>query len=344
MKANEKTIKDFANVDKFVNEVIKPIFPNAKLSNSMMVSSPDELATSFEGKLLSKDLFKGTNYEYKGDGKFLHFTTLFGLKGILDSGFLRMSEFGNLSDDKEINFASKIFENSTLFKFENEKYEWIKENIFCLSMCESNESTKRDDFMWEVYADKGKGVVIEFELTKKNPRKFVLGKIQYGDEKLNTLIRLKELAEVYILENPNFFPNNFSELLLELLSFHKVRRYEIENEVRLLLKVDKPKYVDHDLESIYKDINTKQEVKYFNKLFLKNRHPFLDFNYPLSDEKDAVFNEFPQIEIKNIILGYNLSIDKKVDLMDFFNKFNTDYKYDFTISQIFDEGIIREMK
>ena len=69
MTGNEKTFKDFENVDKFKKEVINPIFPQAVFASSFMVSSPDELATDFNGKLSPINLFKDTDYEYKGDGK-----------------------------------------------------------------------------------------------------------------------------------------------------------------------------------------------------------------------------------------------------------------------------------
>lgn len=343
MALNEKTLNDFKNVEKFREEVINPIFPNARFASNFMVSSPDEPAKSFNGKLSPVNLFKDTDYEYIGDGKFLHYTSLFGIKAILETGFLRMSEFGNLIDKNELLYASQIFEGNPLFQFDKEKLEQLKDNIFCLSMCESNEDTKRNQFMWEVYADKGKGVFIEFEFTKPNPKKFLLGKVKYGDNKLQSLKDIKELAERFEKENNNFFPNNFLEFLFEMQSFHKRKRYEIEQEIRLFMNKQKGLYEDHKHESIYKDINSNGEVKYFNKLYIKGRHPFLDFEYPFSDNEDTVFNEFPQIEIRNITLGFNISIPNKVELSDLFCSIKKEHLYEYKINQIDEDGNIKEM-
>ena len=334
---------NFENVDKFRKEVINPIFPNAHFASSFMVSSPDKPATSFNGKLSPINLFKDTVYEYKGDGKFLHYTSLFGIKAILETGYLRMSEFGNLLDNKELNYAAQVFEGNSLFQFDKEKIEQLKDNIFCLSMCESNEATKRDDFMWEVYGDSGKGALIEFVFTKNEPKKFLLGKVKYGDEELQPLKNIKMLAEQFVNNKNVIFPNNFIEFLIEIQSFHKTKRYKVEQEVRLLMKEVKSKYKEHKFKSIYKDINSNQEVKYFNRLFLKGRHPFLDLNYPFSDEVDAVFNEFPQIEIKNIILGFNISVENKVAITYLFNEIKTKHNYEFDIFQINNEKEIIKM-
>jgi hypothetical protein len=346
MAENDNTImfQDFDRIEKFKNEVIKPIFPNVKFESSMMVTALGEPATSFKGKLSSINLFKDTKYEYKGDSKFLHYTSLFSLKAVLETGFLRMSEFGNLIDKNELMYASENFINNPIFQIKKEELEQLKENIFCLSACQSNEETKRDAFMWEVYGDKGKGVFIEFEFTKKDPNKFLLGKVQYGNESLKPLKDLEKGVEKFAKDEQNILPNNFSEFFMEIQSFHKAERYKVEQEVRLFLKVEKQAHKVHKLESIYQDINSNQEVKYFYKLFLKARRPFLDFEDSLSNEEDAVFDEFPQIEIKNIILGYNISVEKKVNLTYFLNNLKNIYKYDFIISQINDEGEIYEMR
>jgi hypothetical protein len=343
MGFNKKTINDFKNVEKFRKEVINLIFPNASFASNLMISSPDKPATSFRGKLSSINLFKDSNYEYKGNGKFLHYTSLFSIKAILETGFLRMSEFGNLIDKEELQYAAKVFEGNSLFQFDKDKLEQLKNNLFCLSACKSNKNTKLDGFMWNEYGDKGKGVVIEFKFTKIDPKNFLLGQIQYGDDALQPLKNIKAQAEQFANDNNDFFPNNFLEFLMEIQSFHKAKRYEEEKEVRLFLKVEKQAHKVHTLESIYKDINSNQEVKYFNKLFLKGRHPFLKLEYPFSDEEYEVFNEFPQIEIKNIILGFNISVKNKVAITSLLNQIKTTHNYEFEIFQINNEKEIIKM-
>lgn len=339
MTFKPKILNDLGKVDSFLKDVICPTFPKAEFERTSMISAFDKPATSFTGKLSPSNLFEETVYEYKGNDKFLHYTSLFGVKAILETGFLRMSEFGNLIDKKELQYGAKIFQDNPLFQFNEEVLEQLKNNLFCLSACESNESTKRDSFMWEVYADKGKGVLLEFELTKKKPNRFLLGKVQYGEEALQPLKNIKARAEKFVQENNFFFVNNFLPLLMEIQSFHKAKRYNVEQEIRFFLKEEKKAHQEHTLKSIYRDINSNHELKYFNRLYLKGRHPFLDSSH----REDEIFNEFPQIEIKNIILGFNISEKNKIDLADFLCNLKNEYRYDFKISQICDEGIIKEI-
>ena len=333
-------LQNFDNVNEFVNDVLIPIFPNLKLSNSFMVSSPDENATSFNGQLIPYKTFEKTDYEYKGDGKFIHFTSLYGLKAILDTGYVRMSDLGNLTDNSEFIYGASVFEGNEIFDYKEEDLAELKRNIFCLSACESNETTKRDSFMWEAYGDKGKGVIIEFEINKMKPHFFSLGKMQYGEESKKPLKKIKELAENYIEKKNKIFPNNFLDFLAELQSFHKSKRFENEQEVRLLLKEDKY----HKKDSIYSDINSKQEVRKYNKLFLKGRHPFLNCKYDLSNDPSAVFNEFPQIEIKNIILGFEISVENKVDITELLIEIKGEYDYEYEVFQLDIEKNIRKMQ
>lgn len=339
---NDSWQKAREKVNKFETEVIKPVFPNARFASSFMVGSPEQAPNSFEPKLSSGELLKNTDYEYGGDGKYIHYTTLFGLKSILESGFLRMSEFGNLIDEKELIYAASVFDGNPLFKFHPEKLKCLKENLFCLSLCQSNEATKRNHLMWEVYGDKGKGVIIELELNKQDPFFFLLGKIQYGEEALEPIKKLKTLSEEFSKTHEGFFPNNFLEFILEMQSFHKVKIFEAEQEIRLLMKEDKGQYDSHKHETIYRDINSNQEVKYFNKLYLKERYPFEDSIK--AESKINILDSYPQIVIKNIILGYNISIKNKVDIMFLLNDLKVKHNYNFKISHINDEGEILEMK
>ncbi|WP_418264173.1 DUF2971 domain-containing protein [Flavobacterium faecale] len=338
MAIDKQISKDFVRVDDFISTVIHPVLPNAKLKESFINGAPTNY---FEGKLSSCELFKETDYEYKGDGKFIHHTSLFALKAILDSGYLRMSEFGNLIDTSELHYGASVFKENSIFQYEQANMDQLRKNVFCLSACQSSESTKTNELMWEVYGDKGKGVIIEFELTKKNPRFFILGKMQYGIDGLKPLTELKKLAENYINNKDNvMFPNNFPELLLELQSFHKAKRYEGENEIRLLFKKD----IFFPAETIYQDINSNQEVKYFNKLFLKGRHPYAEKEIDINNDSLSYFDEFPQIEIKNIILGFNISVENKVAITDLLNGIRTTHNYEFEIFQINNEKEIIKMR
>ena len=345
METDHDEIWNEDKIKKFETEILKIVFPHARLARTSMYGSPDIAPSSFEGALSTENIFKDTQYEYKGDGSFIHFTSLIALKSILDSGWLRMSEFGNLldKDKNELMYAASVFQDNDLLKPQFERLDYLKDTLFCLSACEANENTKRNAFMWEVYGDKGKGVFIEYSFTKKQSYFYIFGKMQYGLDKLEPLKKVKELAEEFGKKN-NFFPSNFLELLVEIQSFHKAKHFEIEDEVRLLFRKEKEPYEEHADIGIYKDMNSNQEVKYFNKLFLKGRHQFLNEGKINEFGENKILDVFPQIEIKKITLGFNISRENKFELISFFQKIKKQYCYDFEIWNIDNEERIYQMR
>lgn len=330
-------------INLFLDNVIKQIFPHARFASSIMIGSPDYAPSSFKGVLSTENLFKDSLYEYKGDGNFIHYTSLLGLNSILSTGWLRMSEFRNLIDQNELLYASKVFSNNPLFTPQIETVNDIKENIFCLSACESTYETKTDSYLWEVYGDNGKGVFIEYEFSEPKPFHHIFGKVRYGDNELLQLRQLKTSFETFRNTNEDFSPEKFIELILEAQAFHKAKKYSSEKEVRLLLRVDKQKYDEHQDFRIYQDINSKQEVRYFSKLFLKGRHPYITNENIEKIGLDNIIKLTPQIEIKNIVLGFNIAIEKKIEIMHFLQKVKNLYGYEFELSHINDEKKIIKM-
>ncbi|MBI3518766.1 MAG: DUF2971 domain-containing protein [Bacteroidetes bacterium] len=339
-KENDEWTAPFAKVDKFRREVLNVIFPYAVFSQAGMNGSSE--ANSFNGKLLLNDLFKNTEYEYKhkGNGRFIHFTSLFALKSILDNGWLRMSEFGNLTDKNELFYGAKVFEDSQVKKLKE-----LKNNIFCLSACEANANTQRDSFMWEAYGDKGRGVFIEYEFTDKKPYFHIFGKVQYGLEALEPLRQLKILSEKFKMENNGFFPEDFLSLILEIQAFHKAKRYSCENEVRVLFRKDKSEHEPHNDSTIYQDFNSNQEVKYFSKIYLNGRHDLITEDNLKRGTKEDIINCYPQIQISRVVLGYNLSVENKVEINQFIHEIKRIHKniYDFDVYQITEELEIVKM-
>ena len=58
--------------------------------------------------------------------------------------------------------------------------------------------------MWNKYADKGNGVLIEFKFTKLNPCNFAFGTVRYGEKGLEIINELLDLTEKFAIRNPNF--------------------------------------------------------------------------------------------------------------------------------------------
>lgn len=325
------------NVRKFEKDVLQKILPHAHFARAGMMGSPDIVPNSFNAKISTNNLFKETEYEYKGDGKFIHFTSLLALKSILDNGWLRMSEFSNLIDQQELVYASQIFTGDVFYEQEFKKLDNLKRNVFCLSSCESTDNTQCDSFMWEIYGDKGTGAFIEFEYTNKEHCFHNLGNVLYGKNNLKPLQDLKTLYDEYRSETNNFTIQDFFNLIIEIKAFHKAERYKTESEVRLLFKQDKNPYKPHNHVSIYEDINSKQEIKSFSKLYLKGRNPIVTEENLKKSTEFKICKYYPQIEVKRICLGYNISIENKIDIMDFMYKIKSTYNYDFELWHINNE-------
>lgn len=315
MNAQEEWEKVHESTEAFMANVIRKILPNAKLSSSLIYGGLSD-AKEFEGTLSSENMFKYSVYEHTGENDYLHFTTLQSLALILKHGFMRMSEFGNLEDHHELRYGARVMEGSE-FNIEENDIEIFHENLFCFSMCQFSQKTILNPYLWEAYAAKTNGVCIRFKFTHPEPFGFHKGKILYGDSQLESLRQLKENALQH-KPNSGIFPNNFSEMILALYAFHKAKKYEVEDEIRFIFYEHKDKYVAHKKETIYKDINKFNNVKYFNKIFLKNQNPILNEYLKRHGEiEDDILRFTPQIEITDIYLGSGLSPEQKTYLHDF---------------------------
>jgi hypothetical protein len=324
-----------SDIQSFYTEVINKILPHARSAGNLVVGSPDHAPTTFRGKISTNNLLKESPYEFSGENDFLHFTSLQSLIQILDTGHIRMSEFGNLIDKQELSYAASIFENEPLFSYKEHELDLFKQSLFCLSLLEYSADTVINPFMWEAYGKKGRGTCLRIKLTKPNPYSFVIGKVLYGYENLYSLHKLKELA-LSFKPKAKIFPSNFFSLILELQSFHKSKKFSVENEIRLLFREDKDPYKNHDHLTIYKSVNPNDEVKYFNKLFIKNRHELLERNKvnTIGMEADKILDISPQIEIQEIIIGNSLKVEEKIALLDLLTEIKTKHKYDFQIKHL----------
>lgn len=331
-----------ARIRKFENEVLKSVLPYARFSETKMFGSPNFSPNSFKAKISSVNIFKDSIYEYKGDGNFIHFTSLFALNSILESGYLRMSEFGNLIDQNELTYGAQVFEGIKDYQKNLQILNNFKENVFSLSACQSSENTMKDPYLWQTYGDKGNGVVIEYSFTNMNLVNYIFGNIQYGKVGLLPLEKIKSLSDKFKTENDDFFPENFLELIIEMESFHKAMKFSEEKEVRLIFKNDISLKYNHN--PIFRDINSTRDIKNFLKIFLKGRNPEYTNANMDSVGEDFFCNFFPQIEIKRIIFGFGISVEKKVNFMHYFNDIKTKYNYIYELWQMNDEQEIFKMR
>lgn len=312
---------------KYLKEVVQPLLPNAKYK--FTIQAGDFLTTSdtFNGALSTEEIFKKSNYEYKGEERFLHFTSLTSLDAIIKSGYFRMSDFTNLSDKTELNFASLVFEDDKYFKLNEEIIDEEKRKLFCLSVCENTTETIQNTFMWNEYGNKGAGVIIDFSLNCSKSHRFSLGHIKYGKKELQVIKDLKQRFIDFKEEN-TFSPNNPVQMITLLLAFHKSLKYASEKELRIIFTDNGLELVKTKYPTIEPTINNNNQATSFNKIFLKGRSSF-----EVSDE-----NLFPEIKINRIILGYNLSYEEKEGAISLFNSLkDKNIELDFDIYHINDD-------
>jgi hypothetical protein len=312
----------------YLIKVVKPLLPNAKYNYIIQFEDFHETSDTFNGALSSEEIFKNSNYEYKEEERFLHFTSLTNLDSIIKSGHIRMSDFTNLSDKSELNYASLVFETGNeYFNINKEIIDEEKRKLFCLSVCKNSIETIQNTFMWNEYGNKGTGVIIDFSLNCSKSNRFSIGHIKYGKNELEVIKDLKQRFIDFADKN-TFRPNNPVQMITLLLAYHKSLKYASENELRILFNDKGLELTNIEYPTIDSTINKHNQKIRFNKIFLKGRNPF----------KGCEENLFPEIKINRIILGYNLSYEEKADALLLFNKLKEKYsELDFDIYHMNDD-------
>jgi hypothetical protein len=286
----------FDKINEFENIVLKPVFPGAKLKSSSVFGSVDKISNSFNGLLSTNGLFNGTRYQYSGENLFLHFTTFPVLSVILNSGFLRMSDFNCLNDKMELMFASEAIWGEKIVK----KLKDQKCKIFTLSACESNIDTIQNKFMWHSYSGKGRGCAIEYKFSSIDIYNFSIGKIQYGKYNLTPIKKIKTLNELFTQTSCGFQVNDFPNFLIPIYAFHKDIKFKKEQEVRLLYYQDVGSGSVHSHLNEFRDFYKDDKVRNFIKIYLKGKNKFLPNNLLVEEE---IVRHSPEVEIKRIFIG-----------------------------------------
>jgi hypothetical protein len=316
-------------INDFFEFVIKDSFPNSKIQNSESHGSPTKPPNSFKGIVSPKNLFVGTRYEIPENCNLIHYTDFHSLLSILNSGFFRMSEFKNFKDKSEFIYSSNFLNHPPFSNLKSPDIENLKKDLFGFSSCLSNDDTKRNHYMWNMYADNAKGVCIEFQIKLNNPS-YTFGKILYGNENLDIIDRIKNQTEIFMINNKNFTVSNFIQFISTVLSFHKSKKYHYENEIRIFHL--RNKFMED--VNIYQDLNSNFDKTNFCKIYHDiSKHP----NYKTETCDKTYFNLIPRIEIKNIILGYNLSNQQKNNIKMKIDEIKSKFGYNFNISHINEE-------
>lgn len=307
-------------IDAYKKEVLHKFFPSAKFKEAGSITSNNIPPRTFDAVISNEGLFENTDYKFNPNTQFIHFTSLPSLSQILQSGFLRMSDFNCLSDKSELLFGSNVFSDC-----DNDKIKEAKANIFSLSACLSDRETLNNQHMWNQYACQGMGCAIEYKFISTNIHDMVFGKILYGKRDLKNLRKLKKLNEKF-KKDYDFEVTDLPMLLLKVSAFHKKFKFHSENEVRLLFFNDGFFSKDSIHRNHYVDLYSDQQVRNFIRLPIAGKNNNVNKD-TINLEKELGFS--PQIEISRVIIGPNNP--KPFEVAKLLDQFKNQQGYNFEI-------------
>lgn len=308
------------NIEKYNELVLKPFWTNNRFESAGGTYVPNTRCDYFEAKTsISSKLLSGTPLEYKGNNKFLHYTSLQSLVAILKSQKIRLYDFNNFNDPTEFIYANKYFRN-----FDNKEYlKEYKRQLFGLSLCDYSEDTINNNIdLWRLYADNGKGACITFEIEQDNLDslyEFSFGRIDYKSTSQN----ISELDEIInrdkkFKEEYNFECSNLSDVITPLCCFYKSDLFKIEREIRLFHFSERQFHDKHKSNEVKCELNKENKKVYYRELSIdKLEHKSIPF-----------------LKINSIHLGYNLSYESFKEVSETIQELDFPYSFKLGMTPI----------
>ena len=262
-----------------INELIGSYLPGVQL-NAIRSIDGNEVLGAYYALSNENKHWKESQYFFKKKRQFVHFTSLTALESIVQSKNIRLYNLFNLYDPREYTFSSKIF------TYNHKNKEDAKQNMFLLSMCNTELLIKGaieiEFTMWRLYGQNGYGVAIEFSFEhceQEAWNDFYLSQIYYGANKRNKLAELSSILLSLENEKPKCTID-----LGQLMCFHKSNLYKLEKEVRLLydrrqMKVFRGTEYSKENKTVFpiirnditKSLQSNKEINYLElPIFYKN--------------------------------------------------------------------------
>jgi len=261
----------------------------------------------FDANLTDKNLnYKETPYFYIGELKFVHWTSVQNLLSIINNREIRFYNLLNSSDPNEFDYAAKAL------KISHNQINHSKNYFFTFSFCRSDDLANK--YLWNEYGKDYSGVAIEFEIINKPDlwENFMISRVYYELPQflIDFISDLKVLCEKY--------PEIKTKIDLgKLIGFHKEKRFNEENELRLSTY-----FPFEPLEAYWKYCNTEfrfdkdrpRITNYFGlSLWVDNDSPYVKSDKPKYDRRliieENYFKTRPQIKLTQIHFGKNCGIN-----------------------------------
>lgn len=189
------------------------------------------------------------------------YSSLRSLFEFLNNQSIRMCALPGMNDPSEGVLAYNFIHYDSSKKdkrIEEEKKNKVLYETLILSFCEGER--KFDELtQWRLYGDNAKGVCCEYELGDVLPKDYIFRRTIYESNNSNgTLEKLKKICDTVKQADQRFYVD--TKLLYP---FFKSNAYSIENEIRLLYRVNTDSELkwmltqDHSIINAYKDIPLK---------------------------------------------------------------------------------------
>lgn len=272
---------------------------------------------SFNARLSNENkAFSESQYYYKRDKKFVHWTSIRNLMSIINYREIRLYNLYNSSDSDEFRYAAEKL------NLADNQIDYSKKYLYTFSFCKASELSNCD--LWKDYGKNYKGVALEFEIVN-NPSKwnnFMLSEVFYKIPR--DFLEMEEELNKFHEKYPG--SKTFIDLG-KLIAFHKKPDFSKELEIRLSTY-----FPFNNTEAYEKFCNTEfrfekgrpRETDYFGlKLWVDNESPFVKSDNPEFDRRldvsESYFVQNPQIKITNIYFGKNCGISN-VEFTPFWTK------------------------
>jgi hypothetical protein len=294
-------------INKYIAEVLFPILKNyvPSMNSQSGEDSGKTVITAF-GSALKNTMF----HHSVADAPLIHYTSLDKAKRILADGFINLSSLKASNDKNEI---SKNFGYISEFTFNPESVNFIKDNTLNLSLTTFNEKSINDNYEAIIhnFIEFGDEFPIGFvlDLSENNQDEWFtyhLVKVNYYEHVPELLNEISIKTRKWI-DKHKFQITDIQDALIPILACYKEKKYEIENEIRLMcVPLDSNNHLNHHtiFNGNYLNDNLERittQRLYFNKQVesniinsLREPQPFIEYTKKTT----------PNLLLKKIILPY----------------------------------------
>jgi len=294
-------------INKYIADVLTPILDGyvPSMNSQSGDDSGKTVITAFGSALKNTEFYHSVS-----DAPLIHYTTLDKAKRILADGSINLSSLKASNDKNEI---SKNFSYISEFTFNSESVNFIKDYTLNLSLTTFNEKSINENYSALIhnFIEFGGGFPIGFVFDLSNNNQddwftYHLVKVNYYEHIPELLKKISIKTSEWINDN-KFQITDIQDALIPILACYKEKKYEIENEIRLMrVPLDsKTQFSDHPIFNGHFLNDNLEKITihrlYFNKRLEQKIIESLNDPIPYTNHIQKVT---PQLSLIKILLPY----------------------------------------